>query len=187
MAPNSNPWTVWLPSSGGQKNEVEKWAAVCYGRPRRETPNTSWWKGMTTFKTIHQGSAILSESVRNRDTKVPGISIGIEFCTSLGLSISLGIKFIFFFGTLWFPFTYMLYAHTQSPCIVIHMRIPFRVRVIPTLNECCPQSSLAVERTRTLNKTIEWITEHCLHLIHFRSIEYQNPLKKWEISSILTL
>ena len=48
---------------------------------------------------IGQGSAILPVSVRNCDTKVPGISIGIEFCTSLGLSISLGIEFIFF----WVP------------------------------------------------------------------------------------
>ena len=35
---------------------------------------------------VYQGSAILSESIRNRDTKVPGISIGIEFCTYLGFS-----------------------------------------------------------------------------------------------------
>ena len=42
---------------------------------------------------------MLLKSVRNRDTEVPGISIGIEFCTSLGLSISLGIEFIFF----WVP------------------------------------------------------------------------------------
>ena len=46
-----------------------------------------------------QGLAILSESVRNRDTKVPGIGIGIEFCPSLGLSIGLGIKFFYF----WVP------------------------------------------------------------------------------------
>ena len=43
-----------------------------------------------------QGSAILSESVRNCDTKGPGIGIGIEFYTSLGLSISLGIEFSIF-------------------------------------------------------------------------------------------
>ena len=52
----------------------------------------------STSRTV-QGSAILSESVRNRDTKVPGISIGIEFCTSLGLSIGLGIEFFYF----WVP------------------------------------------------------------------------------------
>ena len=49
---------------------------------------------------VYQGSAILSESIRNRDTKVPGISIGIEFWTSLALSISLGLSVsnLSFFG-----------------------------------------------------------------------------------------
>ena len=35
-----------------------------------------------------QGSAIISESVRNRDTKVPGIGIGIEFCSFVSLYLS---------------------------------------------------------------------------------------------------
>ena len=46
-----------------------------------------------------QGSTVLSESVRNRDTKVPGIGIRIKFCTSLNLSIGLGIEFFYF----WVP------------------------------------------------------------------------------------
>ena len=53
----------------------------------------------TGLRPVGQGSAILSESVRNRDTKGPGIGIGIEFCTSLGLSIGLGIEFFYF----WVP------------------------------------------------------------------------------------
>ena len=40
----------------------------------------------------HQGSAILSESIRNRDSKRPGIGIGIESCPSLGLGVSIGIE-----------------------------------------------------------------------------------------------
>ena len=35
------------------------------------------------FQTSQQGSAILSESVWNRDSRVSGIGIGIELCTSL--------------------------------------------------------------------------------------------------------
>ena len=57
------------------------------------------WLGAIHKVRTHQGSAILSESVRNRDTKGPGIGIGIEFCTSLGLSIGLGIEFFYF----WVP------------------------------------------------------------------------------------
>ena len=56
-------------------------------------------KSKVAQNDLKQGSAILSESVRNRDTKVPGIGIGIEFCTSLGLSIGLGIEFFYF----WVP------------------------------------------------------------------------------------
>ena len=51
------------------------------------------------YQSEWQGSAILSESVRNRDTKRPGSGIGIEFCTSLGLSIGLCIEFFYF----WVP------------------------------------------------------------------------------------
>ena len=44
-----------------------------------------------SFATL-QGSAILSESIRNRDSKEPGIGIGIESCTSLGTGIGIGIE-----------------------------------------------------------------------------------------------
>ena len=39
-----------------------------------------------------QGPAILSESIRNRDSKVSGIGIGIESCPSLGIGTSIGIE-----------------------------------------------------------------------------------------------
>ena len=40
---------------------------------------------------MKQGSGKLSESVRNRYTKAPGIGIGIESCRPLGLNISICI------------------------------------------------------------------------------------------------
>ena len=63
------------------------------------------------MKSTHQGSAILSESVRNRDTGEPGISISIDF-GKFPVSVSVSESII---TKIWYP-TQWFWAFHQNLC-----------------------------------------------------------------------